>query len=54
MVKKDLRVTFRTRYERFTGDFLMHCHISYHGDHGMMEHLRIVADADDGMVMHSR
>lgn len=43
LVKKDVRVTFRTRYERFTGDFLMHCHISYHGDHGMMEHLRIAA-----------
>jgi len=53
VVKKDLRVTFRTRYERFTGDFLMHCHISYHGDHGMMEHLRIVAEADDSMAMHS-
>ena len=53
VVKKDLRVTFRTRYERFTGDFLMHCHISYHGDHGMMELLRIAADADDSMAMHS-
>ena len=53
VVKKDIRVTFRTRYERFTGDFLMHCHISYHGDHGMMEHLRIAADADDSMPMHS-
>jgi len=53
VVKKDLRVTFRTRYERFTGDFLMHCHISYHGDHGMMEHLRIAADVDDSMAMPS-
>jgi hypothetical protein len=31
----------------------MHCHISYHGDHGMMEHLRIAADADDSMAMRS-
>lgn len=53
LVKKDMRVTFRTRYERFTGDFLMHCHISYHGDHGMMEHMRIAADAGDNAPMHS-
>ena len=53
LVKKDVRVTFRTRYERFTGDFLMHCHISYHGDHGMMEHLRIAADGGESMAMHS-
>jgi FtsP/CotA-like multicopper oxidase with cupredoxin domain len=53
LVKKDLRVTFRTRYERFTGDFLMHCHISYHGDHGMMEHLRIAADAGGMTAIHS-
>ena len=52
LVKKDMRVTFRTRYERFTGDFLMHCHISYHGDHGMMEHLRIAAGEESG-GMHS-
>ncbi len=46
MLKQDLRVAFRTRYERFTGDFVMHCHIGYHGDHGMMQNLRISADHD--------
>jgi FtsP/CotA-like multicopper oxidase with cupredoxin domain len=50
LVKKDMRVTFRTRYERFTGDFLMHCHISYHGDHGMMENLRISADQNSAAM----
>ncbi len=40
-LKKDLRVAFRTRYERFTGDFVTHCHIMFHGDHGMMLNLRI-------------
>jgi L-ascorbate oxidase len=44
MLKQDLRVAFRTRYERFTGDFVTHCHIMYHGDHGMMQNLRIAAD----------
>jgi L-ascorbate oxidase len=46
LVKKDVRVAFRTRYERFTGDFVIHCHIMYHGDHGMMQNLRIAAEGD--------
>ena len=25
-LKQNLRVAFRTRYERFTGDFVRHCH----------------------------
>ena len=41
LLKQDLRVAFRTRYERFTGDFVTHCHIMFHGDHGMMLNLRI-------------
>jgi len=45
-VKQDLRVAFRTRYERFTGDFVTHCHIMYHGDHGMMQNLRIAAEGE--------
>jgi FtsP/CotA-like multicopper oxidase with cupredoxin domain len=44
MLKQDLRVAFRTRYERFTGDFVTHCHIMFHGDHGMMQNLRIAAE----------
>ncbi len=46
-VKKNVRVTFRTRYERFTGDFVIHCHILFHGDHGMMQNLRIAAEGDE-------
>ena len=45
LLKQDLRVAFRTRYERFTGDFVTHCHIMFHGDHGMMLNLRIVDPA---------
>ena len=52
IIKQDLRVAFRTRYERFTGDFVMHCHIMYHGDHGMMQNLRIAAEGD-GMTPHA-
>jgi L-ascorbate oxidase len=43
-LKKNMRVAFRTRYERFTGDFVTHCHIMFHGDHGMMQNLRISAE----------
>ena len=46
LVKENDRVLFRTRYERFTGDFVMHCHIMFHGDHGLMQNLRIAADAE--------
>ena len=44
IIKEDMRVAFRTRYERFTGDFVIHCHIMFHGDHGMMQNLRIAAE----------
>lgn len=43
-IKENVRVAFRTRYERFTGDFVIHCHIMFHGDHGMMQNLRIAAE----------
>lgn len=45
-LKQDLRFAFRTRYERFTGDFVIHCHIMFHGDHGMMQNLRIAAGGE--------
>lgn len=34
-------VNIRTRYERYTGDFVMHCHILGHEDEGMMEAFRV-------------
>ena len=49
-LKQDLRVAFRTRYERFTGDFVAHCHIMFHGDHGMMLNLRIADEGKAGTV----
>jgi len=52
-IKENVRLTFRTRYERFTGDFVIHCHIMFHGDHGMMQNLRIAADDEDGAVTHT-
>lgn len=46
MIKENARIAFRTRYERFTGDFVIHCHIMFHGDHGMMQNLRIAAEGE--------
>jgi FtsP/CotA-like multicopper oxidase with cupredoxin domain len=34
-------ITMRTRYERYIGDFVLHCHILDHEDQGMMENIRI-------------
>ncbi|MBI4869857.1 MAG: multicopper oxidase domain-containing protein [Candidatus Wallbacteria bacterium] len=35
-------ITFRTRFEDFTGQLRSHCHISMHSDLGMMQALQIV------------
>lgn len=36
-------VTIRTRLTDFTGRFVIHCHILFHEDHGMMAPVRVVA-----------
>jgi L-ascorbate oxidase len=62
-IKAKYRIVMRTKYERFAGRFVMHCHILDHEDQGMMENIEIVApgqkplsasqpDAMDGMHMH--
>lgn len=33
----------RTRYQRFSGDFVLHCHILDHEDQGMMQLIRIAS-----------
>ena len=35
-------LTIRHRFEDFTGQFVMHCHILFHEDHGMMQLLEVV------------
>lgn len=35
-------LTIRTRFLDFTGLFVMHCHILFHEDHGMMQLLEVV------------
>jgi len=41
-VKPGYTVTVRTRYERYIGDFVLHCHILDHEDEGMMQNVAIV------------
>lgn len=36
------RIRIRTQYRRFTGKFVLHCHILDHEDGGMMENVQIV------------
>jgi hypothetical protein len=31
----------RTRYQRYIGDFVLHCHILDHEDQAMMQNIRI-------------
>lgn len=36
-------VTYKTRFERFTGAFVIHCHVLRHEDRGMMQTVEVVA-----------
>lgn len=43
-VQNDYKVLVRTRYERYIGEFVIHCHILDHEDGGMMANIQIVPD----------
>jgi FtsP/CotA-like multicopper oxidase with cupredoxin domain len=45
-------VVVRTRYERYIGDFVLHCHILDHEDQGMMQNIRIAVPDGHGGVTH--
>lgn len=38
---KKYTVTIRTRYQRYIGEFVLHCHILDHEDQGMMQNVQI-------------
>jgi L-ascorbate oxidase len=45
-------IVVRTRYERYIGDFVLHCHILDHEDQGMMQNIRIaVPDGEGGITL---
>lgn len=41
LLEPETIVIMRTRYERFIGDIMLHCHLVAHSDLGMMQHIRI-------------
>ena len=43
-------IVVRTRYERYVGDFVLHCHILDHEDQGMMQNIRIALPDGQGGV----
>ncbi len=46
-------IVVRTRYERYIGDFVLHCHILDHEDQGMMQNVRIaLPDGKGGSMDH--
>jgi FtsP/CotA-like multicopper oxidase with cupredoxin domain len=45
-------VVVRTRYERYIGDFVLHCHILDHEDQGMMQAVRVVLPDGAGGTAH--
>jgi len=45
------KIYVRTRYERYIGEFVLHCHILDHEDQGMMENVSIrIPDGAGGVV----
>ncbi len=41
-------VVVRTRYQRYIGDFVLHCHILDHEDQGMMQNVRVALPVGAG------
>jgi FtsP/CotA-like multicopper oxidase with cupredoxin domain len=53
-VQNDYQVMIRTKYDRYIGEFVIHCHILDHEDSGMMTNIQIVPDLgapDNGIGM---
>jgi FtsP/CotA-like multicopper oxidase with cupredoxin domain len=49
-VRQGYEVTLRTRYRRYIGDFVLHCHILDHEDQGMMQNVRVALPDGAGGV----
>jgi FtsP/CotA-like multicopper oxidase with cupredoxin domain len=54
LVKANYQIVMRTRYQRYVGEFVLHCHILDHEDQGMMQNIRIaIPDGAGGVTeMH--
>lgn len=42
MVIPGYEITVRTRYQRYIGEYVLHCHILEHEDQGMMQNVQVV------------
>lgn len=50
-VEQGYVITMRTRYRRYIGEFVLHCHILDHEDQGMMQNVRIaIPDGHGGLT----
>lgn len=47
-------VIVRTRYQRYIGDFVLHCHILEHEDQGMMQNVRIALPGPSPHAAHKQ
>ena len=47
-VRQGYTAFVRTRYQRYIGDFVLHCHILDHEDQGMMQNVRIALPDGSG------
>jgi len=47
-VKPGFRLYVRTRYQRYIGEYVLHCHILDHEDQGMMQNIRVVLPDGQG------
>ncbi len=52
-VKNGYRLFVRTRYERYIGEYVLHCHILDHEDQGMMQNVRVLLPDGQGGAVSS-
>jgi FtsP/CotA-like multicopper oxidase with cupredoxin domain len=52
-VKDGYTLTVRTRYRRYIGEFVLHCHILDHEDQGMMQNVAIVLPGGEPASVNS-
>jgi FtsP/CotA-like multicopper oxidase with cupredoxin domain len=46
------KIEVATRYERYIGEYVLHCHILEHEDQGMMQNVKVVLPNGDGGASH--
>lgn len=50
-VKQGYTILMRTRYQRYIGEYVLHCHILDHEDQGMMQNVRVLLPDGQGGVI---